>query len=131
MEKCRKKILIVDDERDLVGLVALHMRLAGFSVLYAVNGAAALETARREQPDLVILDLMLPKVPGLEVCRRLKADPATSRVPVVMLTARAQTQDKESGLKAGADDFITKPFSPRELVERVKKVLDRVASVAT
>jgi DNA-binding response OmpR family regulator len=128
MDLCRKKILIVDDEKELVSLVALHMRLAGFEVIYAVNGTSALELARREKPDLMILDLMLPKINGWEVCRRIKKDDATRLIAVVMLTARVQLDDKEKGFQAGADDFVTKPFSPRELVARVKRVLERTGA---
>ena len=121
----KKKILVVDDEKDLTALVSLHMKMAGYEVLSASNGEKALVVARQEKPDLIILDLMLPKIDGWEVCRRLRQDPEIKNVPVIMLTARAETEDKLKGFEAGADDYVTKPFSPRELVARVKRVLAR------
>jgi len=121
----KKKILVVDDEKDLTALVSLHMKMAGYEVLSASNGEKALVVARQEKPDLIILDLMLPKIDGWEVCRRLRQDPEIKNVPVIMLTARAETEDKLKGFEAGADDYVTKPFSPRELIARVKRVLAR------
>ena len=117
-----QRILIVDDERKLVqGLVA-YFRDAGFETLTAYNGRAALDLARREQPDLIVLDLMLPETDGLEVCRQLRR---TSGVPIIMLTARVEETDRLIGLELGADDYIVKPFSPREVVARARAVLRR------
>ncbi len=127
----KKKILLVDDEKDLTALVSLHMKMAGFEVLTANNGEKALDLSREEKPDLIILDLMLPKIDGWEVCKRLRQDPGISNIPVIMLTARAETEDKLKGFEAGADDYVTKPFSPRELVARVKRVLARAETKAT
>jgi two-component system alkaline phosphatase synthesis response regulator PhoP len=117
-----QRVLIVDDERKLVqGLVA-YFRDAGFETLTAYNGRTALEVARREQPDLIVLDLMLPEIDGLEVCRQLRR---TSSVPIIMLTARVEETDRLIGLELGADDYIVKPFSPREVVARTRAVLRR------
>ncbi len=127
----KKKILVVDDEKALTALVSLHMKMAGFEVLTANNGEKALELAGEEKPDLIILDLMLPKIDGWEVCKRLRQDPGISNIPVIMLTARAETEDKLKGFEAGADDYVTKPFSPRELVARVKRVLARAEAEPT
>ena len=121
----KKKILIVDDEKQLVSLVILHMKMSGYEVLSANDGEKALAIAREENPDLLILDLMLPKMDGLEVCKRLRAESKTGDIPVIMLTARSETGDKLKGFECGADDYITKPFSPRELVARVRRVLAR------
>ena len=121
----KKKILIVDDEKALISLVSLHMKMSGYDVLSAANGEKALEIAKEEKPDLIILDLMLPKIDGWETCKRLRQDPEIKNVPVIMLTARAEIEDKLKGFEAGADDYVTKPFSPRELVSRVKRVLAR------
>ena len=122
----KKKILIVDDEKDLVSLVSLHMRISGYEVLVACDGEKALAIAREEKPDLIILDLMLPKMDGWEVCKRLRKESRIGDIPVIMLTARSETGDKLKGFECGADDYVTKPFSPRELVARVKRVLARV-----
>ncbi|MDP2663599.1 MAG: response regulator transcription factor [Dehalococcoidia bacterium] len=122
-----EKILVVDDEARIVELVQVYLERDGFLVLAARDGIEALEVARRERPDLVILDLMLPGMGGLEVCRVLRSE---SSVPIIMLTARDEEVDKLIGLELGADDYITKPFSPREVVARVRAVLRRAASVA-
>ena len=127
----KKKILVVDDEKDLTALVSLHMKMAGFEVLTANNGENALDLSREEKPDLIILDLMLPKIDGWQVCERLRQDIATQDIPVIMLTARAETEDKLKGFEVGADDYVTKPFSPRELVARVKRVLARAEAEPT
>ena len=127
----KKKILVVDDEKELTALVSLHMKMAGFEVLTANNGEKALDLSREEKPDLIILDLMLPKIDGWQVCERLQQDIATQDIPVIMLTARAETEDKLKGFEAGADDYVTKPFSPRELVARVKRVLARAEAEPT
>ena len=121
----KQKILVVDDEKDLSALVSLHMKMAGFEVMTANNGEKALELSHEENPDLIILDLMLPKIDGWQVCEQLRQNAATKDIPVIMLTARTQIEDKLKGFEAGADDYVTKPFSPRELVARVKRVLAR------
>src|SRR5438876_3759412 len=120
-----KRILIIEDERDVVDLLTFNLRKAGFAVSTATDGAAGLEKARSEKPAFVILDLMLPRMPGLEICKILKSDPATRRIPVLMLTARAEEIDRIVGLEFGADDYVTKPFSPREVVLRIKAILRR------
>src|SRR5437016_14487873 len=117
------KILVVDDEPDAVELVEFNLRSAGYEVVKAGDGAEALKKARAHSPDLIVLDLMLPEVDGLEVCKILRRDPATSAIPIIMVTAKAAEIDRVLGLELGADDYITKPFSPRELVLRVKKIL--------
>jgi two-component system, OmpR family, phosphate regulon response regulator PhoB len=118
-------ILIVDDERDLLSLVDFNLRQAGFETLLAASGEQALAHLRRRVPDLVLLDLMLPDLPGTEICRRIKGDPRTRHVPVVMLTAKGEEVDRVVGFEVGADDYVTKPFSVRELVLRVRAVLRR------
>ena len=115
-------ILVVDDERNIVQLVELYLSREGFRVESAANGRVALDKAKALKPDLVVLDLMLPEVDGLEVCRQLRKE---SDVPIIMLTARDDDVDKVVGLELGADDYLTKPFNPRELVARVKAVLRR------
>ncbi len=117
-----KKILVVDDEPQIVELLNSYLAKEGYSVIDAADGEAALEAYRREQPDLILLDLMLPKLNGYEVCREIRAE---SRIPIIMLTARDEEPDKIVGLELGADDYITKPFSPREVVARVRAVLRR------
>ena len=109
MASIQKKILIVDDEKDLVSLVALHMRTAGYEVLIANDGWAAIDICKSNKPDLVILDLMLPKLSGLEVCRRIREDDSIKDTVVVMLSARSETDDKVRGFSVGADDYVTKP----------------------
>jgi two-component system phosphate regulon response regulator PhoB len=121
-----KRILIVEDERDVLDLLMLTLRKAGgFSILTATDGATGLQKARLEKPAFIILDLMLPKMPGLELCKVLKSDPATSRIPIMMLTAKAEEIDRIVGLEFGADDYVTKPFSPREVTLRIKAILRR------
>jgi DNA-binding response OmpR family regulator len=119
------KILVVDDEPDAVELICFNLKASGFEVTSAADGAAALKAARLHLPDLILLDLMLPEIDGLEVCKLLRRDPATAAIPIVMLTARAAEIDRVLGLELGADDYVTKPFSPRELVLRIRKLLDR------
>lgn len=116
-------ILVVDDDRKTVDLIRLYLEKDGYRVLVAYDGRQALDLARRKHPGLIILDLMLPKVDGLDVCRILRAE---SKTPIIMLTAKTTEEDKLAGLDLGADDYITKPFSPRELVARVRAVLRRV-----
>jgi two-component system phosphate regulon response regulator PhoB len=118
-------ILVVDDERDLQSLLDFNLRQAGFETVLASTGEQALQSVRRRVPDLVLLDLMLPDLPGTEVCRQVKSDPRTRAVPVVMLTARGEELDRVVGFELGADDYVVKPFSMRELVLRVKAVLRR------
>ncbi len=120
-------ILVVEDEPDLRSLLDRQLDRAGYRVLLADDGLEGLETAWRESVDLVLLDLMLPHVDGLEVCRRLKRDPRTSRLPVIMLTAKGEPVDRIVGLELGADDYITKPFNLRELLLRIAAVLRRAS----
>ncbi len=119
----KQKILAVDDEIDILNLLRYNLVNAGFAFTPAEDGPEALELAKKMLPDLILLDLMLPNMEGNEVLRRLKADPATRRIPVIMLTARGEEIDRVIGLELGADDYIVKPFSPRELVLRIKAVL--------
>ncbi len=121
----KSKILVVDDEPDLLELIDTNLSAAGFTVLKADNGKEAFRQARQMQPQLILLDVMLPELDGLEVCKMLRHDPATRAIPIVMLTARATEIDRVLGLELGADDYVTKPFSMRELVLRVKKLLNR------
>ena len=121
----RSKILVVDDEPEAVELVEFNLKQAGFTVTTAADGAEALNKARTTPPDLVVLDLMLPEINGLEVCKMLRRDPATAALPIIMLTAKAAEIDRVLGLELGADDYITKPFSPRELILRIQKLLQR------
>jgi two-component system phosphate regulon response regulator PhoB len=121
----KSKILVVDDEPDALELIEVNLKAAGYEVLSAANGAEALAKARAGLPALVLLDVMLPEVDGLEVCKALRRDPKTSAIPIIMLTARAAEIDRVVGLELGADDYITKPFATRELVARVKAVLRR------
>jgi len=123
-----QKILVAEDEDDVLNLIAMNLKGAGYTVLKAEDGESALEQARSAIPALVLLDLMLPGLSGLDVCKRLKNEPATKQIPVIMLTAKAEEVDRIVGLELGADDYITKPFSPRELVLRVKSVLRRMAA---
>ena len=124
-------ILIVDDERDLLSLLDFNLRQAGYETMLAASGAEALAQLRRRVPDLVLLDLMLPDVSGTEVCRSVKAEARTRHVPVMMLTAKGEEVDKVVGFELGADDYVTKPFSVRELVLRVKAVLRRAGAGAS
>jgi len=120
-----QKVLIVDDEQAIVDLVRHHLEREGFQCLEACDGETALRLAREHKPDLLILDLMLPGIDGLEICRLLRRDPSTAQVAIIMLTAKAEEVDRIVGLEMGADDYIVKPFSPRELVARVKAVFRR------
>ncbi|GAW28129.1 response regulator [Carboxydocella sp. ULO1] len=120
-------ILLVDDDPLIVELVQFNLEKWGYQVLVARDGQEALKLARNEKPDLVILDLMLPVIDGLEVCRHLHDDPATRNIPIIMLTARGEETDKVLGLELGADDYMTKPFSPRELLARIKARLRRLS----
>jgi two-component system phosphate regulon response regulator PhoB len=119
----KAKILVVDDEPDMLELIDLNLKGAGYQVTTALDGDEALKKARSLLPNLIILDLMLPEVDGLEVCKILRRDPTTSAIPIIMLTAKSAEVDRVLGLELGADDYVTKPFSPRELVLRVKRLL--------
>jgi len=120
------KILIVDDEEDILTLLEYNLEKAGFKVISADDGPEAIELTKKENPSLIILDIMLPSMEGTEVCKVIKRDNATSHIPIIMLTAKGEEVDRIVGLELGADDYITKPFSPRELVLRVKAVLKRM-----
>jgi two-component system phosphate regulon response regulator PhoB len=124
-------VLIVDDEADLASLVEFNLKQAGLETTIASTGERALQLARERVPDVVLLDVMLPDLSGKEVCRRLRADPKTKDVPIVMLTARGEEADRVEGFEVGADDYVTKPFSPRELVLRLKARLRRATAKAT
>ena len=119
-------ILIVEDERDIADLLRYNLQEAGFKTDYVRNGADALQQAVEKKPDLILLDLMLPEVDGMIVCRLLKNDPRTKNIPIVMVTAKTEEKDRVAGLELGADDYIIKPFSPREVVLRVSAVLRRI-----
>jgi two-component system alkaline phosphatase synthesis response regulator PhoP len=121
----KPKILIVDDERHIVEAIRYSLEQAGFRTLTAFDGKQALALAQRELPDLITLDVMLPESDGWEVCRLLRQDPRTHRIPIIMLTVKGDETDKIVGLELGADDYVTKPFSPKELVARIKALLRR------
>jgi two-component system phosphate regulon response regulator PhoB len=125
----QKRILVADDEPDVLQLVSNNLKFAGYQVVKAEDGLQALTKARETAPALIVLDLMLPQMSGLEVCKVLKRESATSQIPIIMLTAKAEEVDRIVGLELGADDYMTKPFSPRELVLRVKSVLRRTLAV--
>jgi len=120
-----EKILIVDDEVDILKMVDFNLRSAGFATLQALTGKDALRIARAETPDLILLDLMLPDIQGTDVCRQLKSENGTREIPVIMVTARGEEIDRVVGFELGAEDYVVKPFSPRELVLRVKALLKR------
>lgn len=124
-QQSRQKILVVEDEEDILELIRYNMEKSGYNVIEAMTGESALEQVRTEHPELVLLDLMLPGIDGLEVCKSLKNNPRTRHIPIVMLTARGEESDIVIGLELGADDYITKPFSPKVLIARVKAVLRR------
>jgi len=124
----KMKIVVVEDDQDILQLLAYNMQASGFEVLTSRDGFEALSVVRRSLPDLVILDLMLPSLDGFEVCKELKRDPETKRIPILMLTARGEEVDRIVGLELGADDYVVKPFSPRELILRVRAILRRSTS---
>jgi DNA-binding response OmpR family regulator len=124
-EPAQPVVLAADDDEDILELVAFRLERSGYIVLRAHDGEEALRLAREEQPDLVVLDVMMPKLDGFEVTRRLRADAATSSTPIILLTARAQDADVQMGFDAGADDYLRKPFSPQELRARVQAILGR------
>ena len=117
------RILVVDDEIYIVHILDFSLGMEGYEVLTALDGEQALEKARAEKPDLIVLDIMMPKLDGYETCKRLKADPDTKDVPVILLSAKGRNVDQKVGFEVGADDYITKPFSPRKLVERINAIL--------
>ncbi|MBI4965908.1 MAG: response regulator transcription factor [Desulfomonile tiedjei] len=121
----KEKILVVDDEEDILELVRYNLAREGFRITCVASGEEALVKAKNENPDVILLDLMLPGVDGLDVCRRLRGNPATADTPIVMLTAKGEDADIVTGLELGADDYVTKPFSPRVLLARIKAVLRR------
>ena len=121
-----KKILIVEDERDILQLVKLYLEKEGFRTLTATTGTEGLSSAKQDKPDLIVLDLMLPEIDGLEVCKRLRSAPETAMLPIIMLTAKAEESDQVIGLELSADDYVTKPFSPKALVARVKALFRRL-----
>ncbi len=121
-----KKVLIVEDEKDIQQLVKLYLEKEGFRTFIAGTGGEALRQVKAHKPDLLVLDLMLPELDGIEVCKRLRSQPETASLPIIMLTARAEESDTVVGLELGADDYVTKPFSPKSLVARVKALLRRV-----
>lgn len=127
-DQAKPRVLVVDDEEDLLELVRYNLAKEGYEVECVCSGEQALLAARRSIPDLIVLDLMLPAVDGLEVCRRLKADPVTRDSPIVMLTAKGEERDVVAGLERGADDYVTKPFSPRVLAARIRALLRREES---
>src|ERR1041385_7626841 len=120
-----KSILIIEDDRDIIELVRYNLEKEGYRVSAAEDGVSGLAQAKNSPPDLLVLDLMLPKLPGLEICRDLRLNSKTSRLPILMLTARGDEADRIVGLEMGADDYVSKPFSPRELMARVKALLRR------
>jgi two-component system alkaline phosphatase synthesis response regulator PhoP len=121
----REKILVIEDEADILEVTQYNLAREGYKVVTSRDGEEGLARARREAPDLVLLDLMLPGLDGLEVCRRMQSDPITATIPIIMVTAKGEESDVVIGLQLGADDYVTKPFSPKELVARVKAVLRR------
>lgn len=124
----KPRILVVDDEPEAVELVEFNLKQAGYTVTTAADGAEALKKARSQPPDLIVLDVMLPEMDGFEICKTLRLEAVTSKLPIIMLTAKAAEIDRVLGLELGADDYLTKPFSPRELLLRIKKILARGAT---
>ena len=121
----QETVLVVEDEKNILELVKYNLEQEGYQVFTAIRGDLGLDLARKNKPSLIILDLMLPEIGGLEICKTLKNNEKTSAIPIIMLTAKSQELDKIVGLEVGADDYVTKPFSPRELMARVKAVLRR------
>ena len=117
------KILVVDDEVYIVHILDFSLGMEGYEVVTALDGEQAIEKANAERPDLIVLDIMMPKLDGYETCKRLKADDATRNIPVILLSAKGRNIDQKIGFEVGADDYITKPFSPRKLVERINAIL--------
>jgi phosphate regulon transcriptional regulator PhoB len=128
----KKRILVIEDDRDIVELVRYNLEKDGYQVFTATDGATGVAQVKKSPPDLLVLDLMLPKLSGLEICKEIRRDAALNRLPILILTARGEEADRVVGLELGADDYVTKPFSPREFVARVKALLRRVEpAVAT
>ena len=123
MDENKKKILLVDDEFELVEMIKFRLEAGGYSVITAYNGQEALNKARQEKPDLIILDLMLPKIDGYKVCRMLKFDEKYRHIPIILFTARAQETDRDMGKEVGADAYIVKPFEPQELMGKIGELL--------
>lgn len=121
-----KRVLIIEDDKDIVELVRYNLEKEGFRIAATSDGLTGLAEVKKSPPDLLVLDLMLPKLPGLEVCKEIRRNQSLNRLPILMLTARGDEADRVVGLELGADDYVTKPFSPRELVARVKALLRRV-----
>ena len=122
------KILVVDDEIYIVHILDFSLGMEGYEVLTALDGEQALEKARAEKPDLIVLDIMMPKLDGYETCKLLKSDESTRGIPVILLSAKGRNVDQKIGFEVGADDYITKPFSPRKLVERINAILGQTNS---
>lgn len=121
-------VLVVDDDPVILKLLEVNFEMEGFTVLVARDGEEGIEVARADQPDLIVSDIMMPKVSGLELVTALKSDPSTSEIPIILLSAKAQNADVRSGLDAGADDYVTKPFEPLDLVDRVNRLLEARSS---
>ena len=122
----KKKILVVEDEPNIIKLISFILKSSGYDVIEAEIGAAGLKKAKAEKPDMIILDVMMPKMDGFEVARKLKADPATANIPILMLSSKAQFEDKMKGIDSGAMDYVTKPFDKQELLDKVKECLEEV-----
>ncbi len=120
-----RKILIVDDEKAMVKILKMRLEANGYEVIAAYDGKEGLEKAKSENPDLIVLDLMLPEMDGYKVCRLLKFDDKYKKIPIILFSARAQDSDKEMGKSVGADDYVTKPFDSKDMLERIKKLLDK------
>lgn len=120
----KKRILVVDDEKHIVRLVQLNLERAGYEVITAYDGLEALEKVRSERPDMIVLDVMMPRMDGFETLQRLRANPETSEIPVIMLTAKSQEQDIFKGWQSGADCYLTKPFNPMELLTFVRRIFE-------
>ncbi|MBF0512109.1 MAG: response regulator, partial [Candidatus Omnitrophica bacterium] len=125
----KKKILVVEDDRDISQLIVYHLQREGYEVFCLYDGGHVVDFVRQRKPDLIVLDLMLPEVDGIEICRILKGDPATKQIPIVMLTAKSEESDVVVGLQMGADDYIPKPFSPKVFAARVKSIIRRMADL--
>lgn len=125
------RILVVDDEIYIVHILDFSLGMEGYEVLTALDGEQALERLKNDKPDLIVLDIMMPKVDGYEVCRTIKSSPETQHIPVILLSAKGRNVDQKMGFDVGADDYITKPFSPRKLVERINALLGQTVSEKT
>jgi two-component system phosphate regulon response regulator PhoB len=125
----KKKILVIEDDRDISELVTYNLEREGYDIACLYDGAQAVDLVRKRKPELIILDLMLPEVDGIEICRMLKSDSATKHIPIIMLTAKGEEADVVVGLQMGADDYITKPFSPKVLIARIKAIVRRTADM--